>query len=99
MYSRFVFGNFNDFNDYDLNKRQRHPYGAFLDFFDGIGDQNLFWHCKKRMFQNKIRATSENAATDKVKEIRLTRSTTHPIKSITADELIRRWILVYVSFR
>ena len=65
MYSRFVFGNFNDFNDYDLNKRQRHPYGAFLDVFDGTGDQNLFWHCKKRMFQNKIRATSENAATDK----------------------------------
>ena len=64
MYSRFVFGNFNDFNDYDLNKRQRHPYGAFLDVFDGTGDQNLFWHCKKRMFQNKIRATSENTATD-----------------------------------
>ena len=63
MYSRFVFGNFSDHN---LNKRQRHPYGAFLDVFDGTGDQNLFWHCKKRMFQHKIRATSENAATDMV---------------------------------
>ena len=61
MYSKFVFSNF---SNHDLNKRQRHPYGAFLDIFDGINDENLYWHCKKRMFQHKICATSEDAATD-----------------------------------
>ena len=62
MYSKFVFGNFDHQN---LNKRQRHPRGAFLQVFDGTDGDNMLWYCKKRMYQDKLRATAHNAVTDR----------------------------------
>ena len=108
MYSRFVFGNFSNFSDHDLNKRQRHPYGAFLDVFNGTDDQNLFWHCKKRMFQHKIRATLENAATDRgrygklktdLKDQYTLKSDVYPSDITTAFNLLENYssCLLYTS--
>ena len=61
MYCKFAFGNFDNHN---LNKRQRHPRGAFLQVFDGTNDENLLWYYKKRVYQAKLQATAENSATD-----------------------------------
>ena len=61
MYSKFVFGNF---DNQSLNKRQRHPRGAFLGVFDGTNADSLLWYSKKRMYQDKIRATADNSATN-----------------------------------
>ena len=61
MYSRFVFGNSDSQN---LNKRQRHPRGAFLDVFDGTNINNVLWYSKKRIYQEKLKAMEQNSATD-----------------------------------
>ena len=63
MYSKFVFGNFDHKN---LNKRQCHPRGAFLEVFDGTDGDNMLWYCKKRMYQEKLWATADNTATNMV---------------------------------
>ena len=61
MYSKFVFGNFDNHN---LNKRQRRPRGAFLEVFGGTNADSLLWYYKKRVYQAKLQATADNGATD-----------------------------------
>ena len=62
MYSKFVFGNF---DTQSLNKRQRHPRGAFLDVFDGTNINSVLWYSKKRIYQDKVKVTEQNGATNK----------------------------------
>ena len=85
MYSRFVFSNFNNKN---LNKRQRHTYGAFKDVFDGSNVNNLLWYSKVRIHQVKLKAQEENGAMDMV--ALLPRSSTTPLpftsSANTADD-------------
>ena len=63
MYCKFAFRNFDNCN---LNKRQRHPRGAFIQVFDGTNDKKLLLYCKKRVYQAKLQATAENGATNVV---------------------------------
>ena len=79
MYSRFVFSNFDNKN---LNKRQRHTYGAFKDVFDGSNVNNLLWYSKKRIYQAKLKATEQNGTTDMV--ALLPRSSTTPLPSTSS---------------
>ena len=48
-----------------LNKRQHHPGSEFLGVFDGTNADSLLWYSKKRMYQDKIRVTADNTATNK----------------------------------
>ena len=63
MYSRFVFGNF---DSKKLNKRQRRPRGAFKDVFDGTDINNVLWYSKKRIYQEKLKATEQNSMANMV---------------------------------
>ena len=74
MYSRFVFGNFDNQN---LNKRQRHLPSAFVDVFDGTNINSVLWYSKKRIYQDKLKATEQNGATNMVALI--PRSSTNPL--------------------
>ena len=80
MYCKFAFGNFDNHN---LNKRQRHPRGAFLQVFDGTNDENLLWYYKKRLYQPKLQATAEIGATDMVALI--PQSSTNPLNTSSAN--------------
>ena len=61
MYSRFVFGNFQNQN---TEKKERHTYGAFKDLLDGTNVDNLLWYSKVRIPQAKLKAQEQNSATD-----------------------------------
>ena len=80
MYSRFVFGNF---DTQGLNKRQHHLRGAFLDVFDKTSINSVLWYSKKRIYQDKLKATEQNSVTDMVALV--PRSLTNPLYTSSAN--------------
>ena len=81
MYCKFVFGNFDNHN---LNKRQRHLRGAFLQVFDGTNDESLLWYYKKRVYQAKLQATADNGATNM--DALIPPSSTNPLGTSSATK-------------
>ena len=79
MYSRFIFVNFQNQN---IEMKERHTYGAFKDLLDGINVDNLLWYSKVRTHQAKLQAQEQNGATDMV--ALLPRSSTTPLPSTSS---------------
>ena len=65
MYSRFILGNF---ENQDLNKKERHQYGAFVDLFPSKGKEaeDLFWSSKLRIDQAMLKSKEQSNSTDMV---------------------------------
>ena len=83
MYSRFVFGNF---NNKKLNKRQHHARGAFKDVFDGTDINNVLWYSEKRIYQAKLKSIEQNGVTDMVALIpQFSTNQLHTSSANTAD--------------
>ena len=97
MYSRFIFGNF---ENQDLKKKEHHQYGAFVNLFKGTDINNVLLYSKLRIHQAKLKSQEQNNATDMVALVSRSSTISPPSLSSanTANDKPAPWDTIPSSF-